>query len=170
MRRMSATDLAVRPAGAADAVAVIELVGRVFHEYGFVWHPATEVADLLAFDRHYQAPRGAFFVVSREGSIVGSVGVERTADGAAELHRLYLDPDLRGRGLGRALVLAVLEWCRVHGIGRLTLWSDTRFARAHLLYERMGFERIGERELPEDPNRTREYGFARAVAGLAANT
>src|SRR5262249_2911110 len=95
-----------------------------------------------------------------EARVVGSVGVERTADGAAELHRLYLDPDLRGKGLGRALVAAVLGWCRAHAIPRLTLWSDTRFDRAHALYQRVGFERPGERWLPDDPNQTREYGFA----------
>ncbi len=164
MRRMHETDLTVQPAQAEDAPGVVDLIGRVFEEYGFVWDPAAEVADLFAFDQHYRAPRGAFFVMRRESHVVGSVGVERTGDGTAELHRLYLDPALRGRGLGRALVLAVLDWCRVHGVTRLTLWSDTRFDRAHLLYERMGFVRTGEREVPGDPNQTREYGFERPAA------
>jgi hypothetical protein len=43
------------------------------------------------------------------------------------------------------------------------LWSDTRFDRAHRLYTRMGFVQIGERDLPDDANATREYGFARIV-------
>ena len=164
MQDMPGSDLTVEPARAQDAPAVVDLIGRVFEEYGFTWDPAAEVPDLFAFDQHYRAPDGAFFVMRREGQVVGSVGVERIGDATAELHRLYLDPDLRGRGLGRALVLAVLDWCRLQGIPRLTLWSDTRFDRAHLLYERMGFTRTGERELPGDPNQTREYGFERPVA------
>ena len=98
-----------------------------------------------------------------DGRVVGSVGVERLPDGRAELHRLYLDATLRGRGVGRALVEAVLAWCERVGIRRLTLWSDTRFDRAHRLYEGMGFTKTGERELPDDPNDTREFGYERLV-------
>ena len=57
----------------------------------------------------------------------------------------------------------MLEWCRAQQIGRLILWSDTRFDQAHRLYERMGFRRTGERILPDDLNQTREYGFERPV-------
>lgn len=135
----------------------------MFAEYGFVYEPSTEVPDLRDFDRHYEAPRGEFFIV-REGSlIVGSVGVERLDDGTAELHRLYLDAHVRGRGTGRALVDAVLDWCRAQEISRLILWSDTRFDRAHRLYTRIGFRETGERSLPEDVNGTREYRFEREV-------
>jgi N-acetylglutamate synthase-like GNAT family acetyltransferase len=121
------------------------------------------VPDLFDFDRHYTTPRGAFWVVRADGIVVGSVGVERLPDGAAELHRLYLDAHLRGRSLGRALVETVLQWCRAQGIGHLVLWSDTRFDRAHALYERMGFGKTGERELPEDLNQTREFRYERTV-------
>ncbi len=157
------SDVAIEPATTADAPDVIRLIGRVFDEYAFVFDPAAEVPDLLAFDRHYAPSRGAFFVARADGAVVGSVGVERLDARAAELHRLYLDAHLRGRGLGRALVEAVLDWCRRAGIAHLVLWSDTRFDRAHALYDRMGFRRTGERELPGDVNQTREYGYERAV-------
>ena len=155
--------LAVRLAGSADVPGVVELIGRVYLEYGFVYVPEVEVPDLYRFDQHYAAPRGAFFVVREGSAVVGSVGVERLNDGSAELHRLYLDAGLRGRGTGRALVETVLEWCRTQKIRRLILWSDTRFDQAHRLYERMGFQRTGERVLPDDLNQTREYGFERPV-------
>lgn len=152
----------VEPAGPADAPHVIRLIGRVFVEYGWVFDAAQEVPDLLAFERHYAPPYGAFFVVRDGGEVVGSVGVERLGSAAAELHRLYLDARLRGRGLGRALVETVLAWCGAEGIGHLILWSDTRFDRAHALYERMGFRRTGERAL-DDVNQSREYRYERPV-------
>jgi putative acetyltransferase len=155
--------LAVSPATGADVAGVIELIGRVYAEYAFVYDPPVEVPDLFAFATHYEPPRGAFFVVRAGDRVVGSVGVE-TLDGAsAELHRLYLDAELRGRGTGRALVEAVLAWCRVRSITRLMLWSDTRFELSHRLYTRMGFEQTGTRVLPEDLNDTREYRFERSV-------
>jgi RimJ/RimL family protein N-acetyltransferase len=60
-------------------------------------------------------------------------------------------------------VEAVLAWCRDAGIPELVLWSDTRFDRAHVLYERMGFRRTAERELPGDVNNTREFRYERDV-------
>ena len=105
-------DIVIEPTTAGDVEAVTGLIGRVFEEYGFVFDPATELPDLLAFERHYGPPKGAFFVARHGGQVVGSVGVERLSDSAAELHRLYLDADLRGRGLRRTLVEPVLDWCR----------------------------------------------------------
>lgn len=141
---------------------IVRLVGRVYAEYGFVCEPRVEFPDLFDFDAHYAAPRGAFWVI-RAPEIVGSVGVELVDARTAELHRLYLDAALRGRGSGRALTDTVLAWCRARGITHLLLWSDTRFEMAHRLYTRMGFARTGERVLPEDVNDTREYRFERPV-------
>jgi GNAT superfamily N-acetyltransferase len=160
---MADVGLVVTAATRADAAGVIALVGRVFAEYGFVYDPAVEVPDLWRFADHYEPPRGAFFVVRNGGLIVGSVGVERLEADTAELHRLYLDAELRGRRIGRALVEMVLDWCRAQAISRVILWSDTRFDRAHRLYTRMGFLQTGERDLPDDVNGTREYGFERIV-------
>jgi GNAT superfamily N-acetyltransferase len=155
--------LAVSPATRADVSGVIDLVGRVYAEYGFIYDVAREVPDLLDFEAHYGPPDGAFFVVRQDGQIVGSVGVERLDRDRAELHRLYLDAAFRGQGTGRALVEAVLDWCRARAVARLMLWSDTRFEQAHRLYQRMGFRQYGERTLPDDLNQTREYRFERAV-------
>jgi GNAT superfamily N-acetyltransferase len=156
---VAAGGLTVSPADRGAVPGVIALIGRVYAEYGFVFDPAAEVSDLVGFERHYAPPQGAFFVVRDAGVIVGSVGVERLAGAAAELHRLYLDARLRGRGTGRALVQEVVDWCRAQGVTRLTLWSDTRFDQAHRLYTRMGFGRTGERTLAGDVNHTREYRF-----------
>lgn len=155
--------LAVSPADRRDAGGVIDLIGRVFREYGWIFVPSVELPDLRAFERHYEPPRGAFFVVRHAGRVVGSAGVERLDDATAELHRLYLDAHLRGRGTGRALVEQVLDWCRQNAITHLVLWSDTRFDQAHRLYLRMGFAQTSERTLPEDLNQTREYRFERPV-------
>lgn len=154
---------AISAATAADVPGVVALIGRVFAEYGFVYDPRIEVTDLFDFDAHYAPPRGAFFVVRDSDKIVGSVGVELLDPRTAELHRLYLDAGLRGRGTGGALTDTVIAWCRSRGIEHVVLWSDTRFDLAHRLYTRMGFTRTGERTLPEDVNHTREYRFERPV-------
>ena len=160
---MGESNVLIEPATSADAPAVIDLIGRVFEEYAFVFDPAVELPDLFAFDRHYGTAQAAFYVARQDGAVVGSVGVGRLDGGTAELHRLYLDARLRGRGLGRALVDVVLHWCRRAGVRHLVLWSDTRFDRAHALYERMGFTRTGERKLSGDVNHTSEFRYERDV-------
>ena len=151
------------PATAADVPAVMLLIGRVFAEYGLLLMPAFEVPDLLRFNAHYTPPRGAFWVVREDTRVLGSVGVERLDDRTAELHRLYLDSTLRGRGIGRALVETVLDWAREQGVRRLVLWSDTRFEQSHRLYRRLGFEQLGERTVEGDVNDSREYRFERDI-------
>jgi len=151
-------------ATAADVPDVTGLLARIWDEYGFIWDPVTEFPDLFEFDAHYAPPQGAFWVIRDEaGGVVGSIGVDRVDAATAEIHRLYLDVHLRGRGLGRALVDEVLAWCRRHGITRLVLWSDTRFEHSHRLYDRMGFARLGERTVPDDLNASREFRFEREV-------
>jgi GNAT superfamily N-acetyltransferase len=156
-------ELLISPATAADVPGIVALIGRVYDEYEFVYEPRAEWPDLFGFDAHYAPPRGAFFVVRVTDTIVGSAGVERLDERSAELHRLYLDAERRGRGTGRALIEAALAWCRERQITELILWSDTRFDLAHRLYTRMGFTLTGERTLPDDANDSREYRFARSV-------
>jgi len=153
----------ISAAGADDVAAIVALIGRVYAEYGFVYDPRVEVPDLFDFDTHYAPPRGGFWVIRDGARVAGSVGVERLDEGRAELHRLSLDADRRGRGTARALTETALDWCRARGIGHMILWSDTRFELAHRLYTRMGFARTGERTIEGDPNDTREYRFERPV-------
>ena len=152
------------PATAADVPAVMLLIGRVFAEYGLLLMPQFEVPDLLRFDAHYTPPRGAFWIVRDDTTrVVGSVGVDRMDERTSELHRLYVDASLRGRGIGQRLVETVLEWSRGHGLTRVVLWSDTRFENSHRLYRRLGFAQLGERTVEGDVNESREYRFERDV-------
>jgi GNAT superfamily N-acetyltransferase len=159
---MSDQGFTIARASAAEVPAVISLIGRVYNEYGFIFEPAEELPDLLAFARHYCVPHGAFFILRDNEGVVGSLGIERREGHVAELHRLYLEAALRGRGLGQALVETAIAWCRAEGIRHLLLGSDTRFARAHTLYDRLGFQRTGERAL-HDTNQSREYRYERRL-------
>ena len=160
---MTPRELRIEPAGADDAAEVIELIHRVFDEYGFIWDPEDEFWDLLADEFPYLAPRGAMWV-SRDaaGRVVGSIAAELLDAQTVELHRLYLDAGLRGAGHGRRLLLHAVDWARARGCERVELWSDTRFDQAHRLYERLGFRRAGERKLA-DVNETTEYRYECAI-------
>jgi GNAT superfamily N-acetyltransferase len=54
----------------------------------------------------------------------------------AYVHNLYVDPAYRSRGIGRALMDVLLDWCKDNGYPRVALRAS---AMGRPLYERMGF-------------------------------
>ena len=52
----------------------------------------------------FEPPCGVFLVVRDEGRAVGCGGVTRFDETRAELKRMYVVPEARGRGLGRLLL------------------------------------------------------------------
>ena len=90
---------------------------------------------------------------------VGGVGVgmvsagepwEAGDDCEVELASMWVAPGGRGRGVGDALVGAVLDWARLQGFGRLVLWVRQGNGRAVALYERNGFADDGFEPDPTD--------------------
>jgi len=85
---------------------------------------------------------GAFVIAYLGNVAVGCGAVRRLDETTAELKRMYVDPPVRGRGIGRALVEALEREARLLGITRVVLETGTRLAPAIKLYEVMGYARI----------------------------
>jgi GNAT superfamily N-acetyltransferase len=60
----------------------------------------------------------------------------------AEIKRMYVDPSVRGRGIGRTLAEALEREARLVGVMRIVLDTGTRLAPAIRLCEAMGYARI----------------------------
>jgi GNAT superfamily N-acetyltransferase len=142
---------------------VRRVIGAVFAEYAMTFEPDGFDADVRDIGGHYLEPGGAFWVLVDGGRVVGTVGVLPQPDRAGEIKRLYLLPGYRGRGYGRALIDHVLAWARARGCRAVVAWSDVRLGLAHTVYERLGFERFGERTL-NDADRSHEIGFRKRLA------
>ena len=85
---------------------------------------------------------GAFVIAYLDGLAVGCGAVRRLDEATAELKRMYVDPSVRGRGIGRALVEALEREARLLGSTRVVLETGTRLAPAIRLYQAMGYARI----------------------------
>jgi GNAT superfamily N-acetyltransferase len=59
---------------------------------------------------------------------------------------MWVDPEVRGSGLGDALVERVLAWARARDADIVELWVTETNAHARALYERWGFVPDGRRQ------------------------
>lgn len=90
-------------------------------------------------------------VAERDGVLAGWAahgpcrdGDLRTADG--ELYAIYVSPDLRGGGIGHALLAESVRQCAAAGHERMFLWVFKENAGARRFYERAGFRADGAQE------------------------
>ena len=102
----------------------------------------------------YLPPKGALLLVQdEEGTLMGCSMLKSLGGGKGELKRLYVEPQLRGTGLGRKMIRQRLLIAREMGLSELM--ADTLRANKEMqgLYVELGFE-----EIPLDPDST-SYQF-----------
>ena len=84
--------------------------------------------------------QGAFLVAFRSGKPVGCGAVRRIETQTGEIKRMYVVPQERGQGVGRAILHAIET--RALRLSRLVLETGVRQAEAQALYQRAGFLQI----------------------------
>lgn len=92
-----------------------------------------------------QAEAGAGFGIlaadEQDHSLLGFAWVipDYDAQWGSLLDNLHVDPDCKGRGIGRALLAAVCRTCELHASGRaLHLWAFAENHPARRFYENLG--------------------------------
>jgi ribosomal protein S18 acetylase RimI-like enzyme len=102
---------------------------------------------------------GPVLVAADESMLVGTVMLQTWPDGGellrgpgeAEIRALAVRPEARGRGLGRALVSAVIERAARLGVRNLLLLTQPEMKTAHRIYEEAGFARLPDRDRSPEP-------------------
>ncbi len=98
--------------------------------------------DVASLPHPYVLPGGRLWVLYAGGQAAGCVGVRRLSDGCAEMGRLYVRPDYRDQGYGKALALKALETGRAMGSSCMRLYTLPTMVSAIVLYRGMGFRDI----------------------------
>ncbi|HEX7980658.1 MAG TPA: GNAT family N-acetyltransferase [Gemmatimonadaceae bacterium] len=136
-------DIDVRSARDDDAAAVAELLGHL----GYPAPPAEIPARLARLRARGDAET---LVAVADGRVIGLATVHARdvlhhARPVVQLTALVVPPEMRGRGVGRALVRVVERWAADRGADRLVLTTALHRAEAPGFYERLGFEHTGRR-------------------------
>jgi putative acetyltransferase len=156
---------ALRDATDADSEALAALIAATFAEYPNCWCDWAEFPELRRPASHYAERGGKLWVADGpNGRILGSIAVSPVPEqNAVELFKVYADPSQRGTGLAQALFARALAFAEAGGYREMMLWSDSRFARGHRFYEKLGFRRWpGERYLA-DISFSWEYHFRKML-------
>ena len=105
--------------------------------------PEADYADWIGSPEN-----GMFVAADADGSLVGmAVGAPAPVDDRprpAALYAMWVAPEARGQGVGRALVDAVEGWARRMGYERIGLGVTSTNEPAIRLYTRMGFVDLGD--------------------------
>src|ERR1700736_1506381 len=124
--------------GCDDAVGLITVLNaELSRQY------PEEGATHFRLDAHEVVEgRGAFLIAYAGGKAVGC-GAVRLLDGeTAEIKRMFVIPDARGRGISKQILLGLESEGRRLGARKLVLETGERQVEAMALYRRGGFERI----------------------------
>ena len=127
LRRVAGTE----PVAQEIVAAMVAEVGELY-EPGLGKGPSARPEEL-------SPPGGGFVVLIDDGRAVAGGGVKRLDDRACELKRMYVVPDARGRGLGRALLAALEDLARDLGYAVARLDTGAKQPEAQAMYQRAGY-------------------------------
>lgn len=132
----------------ADLPAIVGILAR---ETMFGVRDSADPADLPDYERAFDAiaadPRATLYVARLDGRVVGTFqlvffrALLRHGTLLAHAEAVQVDPDVRGRGVGAAMMDFAIAEARRRGAGSLQLASNKARADAHRFYERAGFEK-----------------------------
>lgn len=136
-------DAMIAPVQSADDLAAVAALFQAYEasldvDLGY----QDFAAELAALPGKYAPPAGALLLArDADAQPLGCVALRPMAEpGCCEMKRLYVAPAGRGTGLGRSLMLAIIDAAKA--IGYRELWLDTlpSMAEAQGLYRAAGFE------------------------------
>lgn len=134
-------DPIIRPVAPQDLEALADMVRHLARFHG---DSPTVTAASLARDCLGQAPWLHVLVAERSGALCGYAMLcprarAQFGERGVELHHLYVQRDLRGQGVGRALVGAAQDLARGLGARFLTVAAEAENDAAARAYLALGF-------------------------------
>ncbi|HEY3009002.1 MAG TPA: GNAT family N-acetyltransferase [Micromonosporaceae bacterium] len=142
------TEIAVRPMADADAEEVLAI-----YQAGIDTGDATFETATPSWDSFVAGKLSAHRLVAIDpstGRVLGWAALSRVSNrcvyaGVAE-NSIFIHPDARGRGVGTALLAALVESSERAGIWTLQTGIFPENAASLALHERAGFRVVGRRE------------------------
>ena len=134
-------DFVIRDWEQCDRIASAEVIHSVLTQYKLGWEPTGADRDVLEVEECYLATGGEFWVVEKQGQIVGTSAyypVER-GNKAVEIRKMYLLSSARGQGLGKFLLQKLEDAIAAKGFKEIWIETASVLVEAVKLYESSGY-------------------------------
>lgn len=172
------TQVAIRRATATDAKALAALGAATFTETFGHLYPPEDLAEFLRQSHSMarwqslltDADVAVWLAAAGDAAPVGFIvagscklPVERLEPRAGEIRQLYVHSSAQNLRIGTQLLAMALDWLAAENRAPLYVgvWSENFGAQR--LYQRHGFEKVGEYFFPVGRTRDREFILKRAV-------
>lgn len=134
----------IRKIKKTDNQAVKELIEYIFagefHD-SIKAYPGSDLDNIID---SYGGEKDIFFVASDGNKIVGTVAIKEDEPGVALLRRIFVHPEYRNKGLGKALIAKAKGFCQANGYKRIVFRSTDKMSLANLLCMKNGFSEINQ--------------------------
>ena len=142
----------IKNADDPEALAVARRLIRAHFAAHSTAHGPEETEPIIAaLPNPYVPPRGGLWVAFVDGVGSGCAALREIDAETGEVKRMYVDPEMRGKGIARTLALHVIDQARTLGYSTLRLGTLRSMRPAQSLYESLGFK-------PVAPYRPIEFG------------
>jgi putative acetyltransferase len=136
--------LLIRPIKQEDNPEIARVIRDTLTEFG-ANHPGTVYYDASTdhLNELFQQEGSAYWVVEDAGVVKGGGGIYPSpglpAD-TVELVKMYLLPEMRGTGLGSAMIQKCIEEAKARGYKKMYIETMPELRQAMRTYEKFGFQ------------------------------
>lgn len=141
---MTLNNFLIREIKPTDNPFIAATIRAVLIEFG-VPKVGTAYADTIldTLFEAYNTEKAIYFVVEKEGQILGGAGIKQLANysgNVCELQKMYFSPEARGIGLGSKMMDICLKKAKDFGFDQCYLETLPYMKNARKLYRKTGFK------------------------------
>ena len=135
-------DYVIRPWQPFDRDGIANIISSVLAEYNLNWEPERADQDVLDIETYYSQTGGEFWVIEKQGKLVGSGAYYpiHRGNNAVEIRKMYFLPEARGQGLGKFLLFQLENAIASRGFQEIWIETASVLETAVKLYEKYGYQ------------------------------
>jgi len=131
---------------------VIDLIVSIQAKEFGVSITACDQPDLSDIENYYQKKASNFWVALEGSNVVGTIALVDIDNQQGALRKMFVKKGYRGKPLliGQRLIDTLFKASKAHNITEVFLGTVPNYYAAHRFYEKNGFTRVNESDLPNN--------------------
>lgn len=129
-------------------IQIIDMILNIQNNEAKINLPLEEQPDLQDIPNYYEKNDGVFLVAIENDEVIGTIALMNYNNGNGVLKKFFVKKEYRNKGIGRVLFSTLHTFAKDHGFHTVLLDTPSVAKDSHRFYEKSGFRKISENELP----------------------